>query len=45
LTCGEIALQEGFIDPGDFKNLEAKTEEIYFKLIALEKSILNKRSD
>ena len=45
LTCGEIAFQEKFINSGDFESLKAKTEEIYFKLIALEKSILNKRSD
>lgn len=45
LTCGEIAFQEKFINSEDFESLKAKTEEIYFKLIALEKSILNKRSD
>ncbi|MFH1894366.1 MAG: four helix bundle protein [Patescibacteria group bacterium] len=45
LTCGEIALQEEFIVAADFNQLEMKIEEIYFKLIALEKSILNKRSD
>ena len=45
LTCGEIALQEVFITSEDFEELKALAEEIYFKLIALEKSILNKRSD
>jgi len=45
LTCGEVALQEKFITPENFEELKILIEEIYFKLIALEKSILNKRSD
>ena len=45
LTCGEIALQEEFISSLELEELKNLTEEIYFKLIALEKSILNKRSD
>jgi len=42
LTCGEIALQEKFITQKDLAKLKTKIEEVYFKLIAPEKSILNK---
>src|SRR4030042_5552441 len=39
LTCGEIALQEKFIDQSELKELEEKVEEIFFKLICSQKRI------
>lgn len=41
VTCLKIALREKFIDEKEYKESEILLEKVYFKLVALEKSLVN----
>ena len=40
ITCLKIALQEKYISSEIYKDISLKAQELYFKLIAFEKSLL-----
>ena len=41
VTCLKIVLREKFIGEGEYKELETSLQKVYFKLVALEKSLIN----
>ena len=41
VTCLKIALREKFIEEKEYRELEILLEKVYFKLVALEKSLID----